>query len=558
MRQPSTRRRFAARVTSGIVATLLLSAALPPAARAAEPNGAGSHADLVSLFREFLEWRTPPAAEGVVDYSPTAVAARRAEMERFQTRLLDMGVARWERAQKVDYLAVRAHFDEEEFILTVTRPWARDPVFYTDPLLRTAFTDLPARGEALAALQQRLRAIPKILEQARQHLTEVAGDYADLAIFNLSTDDGVNAGHPYREVPPAGVIGWYEDLLARASAQPELKADISGALQAVRGFHDWLVANRSRMTAENGVGKAALDWYLKHVKMIPLTSDEVLLLAQREFDRLWSFYAIERHRNRRLPEIALPTSREEYHRRLAETDARIRKFLVEEQFITIPDYIPTDWQEMGFNVPWIERKNPPNFWEQVQYRDPTPDHLHAVIPGHRFDTRVEQHLAHPIRQVSFGDRREGWAVYLEEAALQAGLLDDLPRTRELIYVFGLWRAARTIGDVRNQWNEWNVAQTHEYWQREVPWLDEFVARRYSYLRPTPATSLHYTMGAIQMSRLLADRRRQLGDAFVLGRFHDEFMSKGRIPIALIRYEMTGDETDVREFWKRTRLADLKR
>ncbi len=556
--RPSRRMpRLALHLASWLAITLL-SGAWPTAARAAEPNGRGSYEDLVSLFREFLAWRDPAPVDGVVDYAPAAVEARRAEMQRFQDRLLDMGAVRWERAQKVDYLAVRAHFDEQEFVLTVTRPWARDPVFYTDQLLRVAFTDLPVRGDQHAALQARLRAVPRVLQQAKRDLTEVAGDYADLAIFNLANDDGVNAGHPYREVPPAGIIGWYEDLLSRASAQPDLKDDIAAALAAVRDFHQWLVANRSRMTAQNGVGKAALDWYLRHVKMIPLTSDEVLLLAEREFDRLWGFYALERHRNRRLPEIPLPTSREDYHQRLAETDARIRRFLVEEQFITIPDYIPTDWQDMGFNVPWIERKNPPNFWEQVQYRDPTPDHLHAVIPGHRFDTRIEQHRAHPIRQVSFGDRREGWAVYLEEAALQTGLLDDLPRTRELIYVFGLWRAARTVGDVRNQWNEWDVAQTHAYWQREVPWLDEFVARRYSYLRPTPATSLHYTMGAIQMSRLLAERKRQLGDRFVLRDFHDEFISKGRIPIALIRYEMTGDETDVRRFWARTRLADLKR
>ena len=37
----------------------------------------------------------------------------------------------------------------------------------------------------------------------------------------------------------------------------------------------------------------------------------------------------------------------------------------------------------------------------------------------------------------------------------------------------------------------------------------------------------------------AHRRQQLGERFVLKEFHDEFMRKGRIPLALIRYEMTG-------------------
>lgn len=59
-----------------------------------------------------------------------------------------------------------------------------------------------------------------------------------------------------------------------------------------------------------------------------------------------------------------------------------------------------------------------------------------------------------------------------------------------------------------------------------------------------------------MFRLLAERKRQLGDAFVLQEFHDEFMAKGRIPLALIRYEMTGYDQDVEKFWQRQPLAEF--
>lgn len=313
------------------------------------------------------------------------------------------------------------------------------------------------------------------------------------------------------------------------------------------------------MTAPNGVGPEALDWFLKHAKLIPYTSAEILVLAQRELERTWAYYALDEHRNRKLPALTLSKSRDEYHRRLAETDAKIRRFLVEEEFITIPDHIPTDWQEMGFNVPFIDRGTQPNYWEQVQYRDPSPDHLHAVIPGHRFDGRIEERNPHPIRgKISFGDRREGWAVYLEEAALLAGLFEDRPRTRELIYIFGLWRAARTIGDVRNQRNELSAPETIEYWMRWTPFLDENVSRRYAYLRASPGHGLHYTIGAIQVCKLLGERRHQLGPKFVLKDFHDDFMSRGRLPVALIRYEMTGYDDQVREFWNRTPVSALTR
>ena len=68
--------------------------------------------------------------------------------------------------------------------------------------------------------------------------------------------------------------------------------------------------------------------------------------------------------------------------------------------------------------------------------------------------------------------------------------------------------------------------------------------------------MEYTIGNIQMFRLLAERKRQLADKFNLKEFHDEFISKGRIPISLIRYEMTGYEKDVEEFWNRPPITSI--
>ena len=430
-------------------------------------------------------------------------------------------------------------------------------MFYVAPLLDVAFTELPAEGNALDKLQSDLRAIPGSLEAARSNLSEVAIDYADLAIRSLTLSDGVENGYPYREKPPAGVIGWYEDLYARADAQPNLRKDISTALDAIRKFHTWLVDNRDDMTGENGVGKEALDWWVQNALLLPYTSDEMVVLAERELERMWGFYALERHRNRDLPEIRISSSRADYQQRLAATDKLMRGWLQDDAIISIPEFIPTDWRVMGYNVPWIVRATPPNFWEQVQFRDPAPDHLHAVIPGHRYDALMAKHNPHPIRgTVNFGARWQGWAVYLEEAGLQGGVLEERPRTRELIYIFGLWRAARTLGDIYNQWNEMTAAETAEYWLEVTPMLDPNVARKYAYLRPAPGHGLEYTIGNIQMWRLLAERKRQMGEEFVLQEFHDNFMSKGRIPIALIRYEMTGYDKDVKTFWQRSPLSDV--
>ena len=531
------------------------------------PDGSGTYDDLVPLFQEFLEWTNPARASGNVpnrdiagsatdvypDYSEAAVERRRAKMRDFQDRLEDMAVVDWELDQQIDYLAVRSRFDQHDFLLNVSRPWSRDPGFYVDQMLRITFADLPLDDSETTALRTRLEAISLLVEQAKNNLTEVAADYADLAIFNLTRSDGVGHGYPYRETPPAGVIGWYDDFGERADTQqPDLRADIAAAGESVREFHDWLVAHRGEMTGKGGVGREMFDWYLKHVKLMPYDADQIVTLGLRELDRLWSVYALEQHRNRDLPPIELPVSEGEYAARIDSTDTHIRDFLVEQDIITIPDYIGT----LDTNVPWIVRPSGPNFWEQVQFRNPTPDHVHAVIPGHRFDGLVAQHNTHPIRgKIASGARIEGWGTYLEEATMNAGLLDDRPRVRELIYIFGIFRAARVPADVWLQLNEMTVNEVVAWWIERTPWLGEDVARVDAeiYLRRPPGYGLGYSIGMLQMQQLLADRKRQLGDDFDLKEFHDTVMAAGRLPISLIRWEMTGLDDEVRDLWRRERL-----
>lgn len=543
---------------AGAACFLFLSTAQP--AFASPSPGTGSYEALTALFEDFIDWKDPEPIDGAVDYSPETVERRRDALRAYQAQLANIGVADWDRHQQVDYLAARAQFDQHDFLLNVTRPWARDPGYYIDPLQRLAYTELPAEGEALETLRARLQSVPDYLAQARINLIAPAADYADLAIHSLSNPDGVGHGHPYRPVQPAGLIGWFEDIRARAAQdQPELIDDIERAQQAIADFQDWMIENRPAMTADAGIGREAYDWYLRHVKLMPYDTDEVIDLAQRELERTWAFYVLERHRNRDLPELELPESEEEYHAQLAGSDALIRDWLVREEFITIPEYVPQDWREMGFNAPWIVRPNGPMFWEQIMYRDVSPDHLHATIPGHRFDGHLARRVDHPIRgRIHDSGRTEGWGLYVEEAPLQLGLFDERPRTREFIYVFGIFRAVRTIGDVHMQRNEMTVEETMDYWKEWTPYLDDDVARVDAaiYLRRPPGYGISYTIGMFQLQKLLMDRARQLGEDFVLQDFHDYLMQAGRLPVSLLRYDLTGHDDEIAALWDHTPLSEL--
>jgi uncharacterized protein (DUF885 family) len=65
------------------------------------------------------------------------------------------------------------------------------------------------------------------------------------------------------------------------------------------------------------------------------------------------------------------------------------------------------------------------------------------------------------------------------------------------------------------------------------------SEQHLYLRQ-PAYGTSYLIGKIQIERLIADRERQLGNAFTLRTFMDEYDAAGLIPISLIRWELTGE------------------
>jgi hypothetical protein len=257
--------------------------------------------------------------------------------------------------------------------------------------------------------------------------------------------------------------------------------------------------------------------------------------------------ALLRHRNRNLPQLTLSRSAAEQAEKIKATDAAVRRFLTDEEIVTIPDYVG----DLGTNTPYIERPGGPNFWEQIQFRDPIPDHLHAVIPGHRFDAVLAARDTRPIRgPYSDGGRAEGWATYLEEALMLAGGTRHSPRADEFMQLFGIFRAARVPADIAMQHNRWSVAEAVAAMRARTPWLDEDVARVDAeiYLRRPPGYGVAYTIGKLQMDALLADRAAQLGEAFSLRAFHDDFLAAGRLPIALTRYEMTGLDDEVALFW----------
>ncbi len=302
------------------------------------------------------------------------------------------------------------------------------------------------------------------------------------------------------------------------------------------------------MTEPAFVGLDNYDWYLRNVLLMPYSSADLRTIAARELERARTFLAIDRHRNRGLPEIIPADSAEDHAARVEEAEARIRDFMEGKDLVTIPPGLPDRFETDAY---WIVREGGTrHFWEEITYRDPLNNHIHASIPGHRFDGLVQRLNDNPIRSLyRDGVRSEGWAFYIEEMFLQMGILDDRPRAKELFYIAQLKRAARVPAELAMQDGQIDLSEAIDYLVEQVPLMEPDLAR-YDlaiYLR-RPTYGMNYVMGKVQLEALLSDRALQLGDDFDLGEFHDAFLAAGPIPISLIRWEMTGLDDEVATLW----------
>jgi hypothetical protein len=75
-------------------------------------------------------------------------------------------------------------------------------------------------------------------------------------------------------------------------------------------------------------------------------------------------------------------------------------------------------------------------------------------------------------------------------------------------------------------------------------LTKCISQRIRARQLSDPTYLYYTLGKLQILRLPEDYHKKMGSAFSLGKFHDEFMSQGEPPIAVVRQAKLGDDSPV--------------
>ncbi len=527
--------------------------------------------DLAQIFAAAQGLRQPEIANGIPDFSTSAIERQKTQLRDLRSRFDALDPAGWPIPDKVDYLLVRAELDMLDYGFHIYRATSRNPAFYLSSvssfgmLSGAALSGLgrlvqqppPFSQDRAAAILAHMRGIPAILEQAKRNLSEPVREMARWALRDLA-----NAG--------AASTAFAERL--RTHFPEELADELDAAAAdmglALESYRQWLENRLPGMAGARPIGRDLYDWILRRIWLLPFDAEDILRLGEQEFARYLAFTSFEESRNRGLPQLTGARTTAEYAAR-TEAEARsIRRFLEERRALDIPDYVgPYRRTEMpayiqafslwaalsGYRTPGngvvkysVPEDHPytQTYWESIMRVDPSTNLFHDGIPGHHMQGIVSGRHPSPIR-AGRRDRfkSEGWSTYWEETAVQLGYYDERPRSRELIYNFLRLRAMRIIVDVKMALGEMSVDEAVAALM-SIP-LDERIASEEALdFLAAPTGGIVYLVGKLQIERLLADRRRQLGAAFDLAAFHNELLAAAWVPIELTRWEMTGKGENV--------------
>ena len=514
------------------------------------------HADLVDLFEDWRAFERPPMLDGAPDYTAETFAARQPGFERMRARLAAIDTTGWSVPHQVDWHLVWAEMNGYEFNQRVLKPWVRDPAFYQSVWMHRsdvpahegpthhAVTELWTYSFPLSAseeqrLIQDLSVIPPLMQQARRNLTGNARELWIAGIRNIRQQHA-NLG----------------TLRQRAGmeASPALLAVIAECEDATNELVTWLEAEAETKTGPSGIGTDNYTWWQQNVHLLPMTWEDEVRLLKRELDRAWASLKLEEHRNRNLPPLTAATTPEEMLQKADQSVLRLLTFFEEQDMVTMKDYFePTLLDHRAQFAPEATR----NFFQIGAHYDPLPLLTHMVhwIELARMDS--EPH-ASPIRAPLlyniWDSRNEGTATGVEEMFMHAGLYDDSPRSRELVWILVAQRAARGLGSLYAHANEMTMEEAggiHMDWTPRG-WMktekDLLIFEQHLYLRQ-PGYGTSYITGKYLLERTLADASKQAeerGEDFHLGRFFDRLYAIDSIPISLARWEMTGLDDEIRE------------
>ena len=523
------------------------------------------------LGKDFWMWREATVFRSADDmpriaHSPLwlprfdeeSVRERRATLATFVERWRALDDSAEPLEARVDYRLIGSAIARVHWETDVTRSWQRDAVFaasqilgpYYDLLLQPA----PFSPERQAGLVAVLLAVPAQVLVARENLAAAGvSELASVAADLLGTIDADLTASVAALAP----------VVSEATASALADA-VAPAAAALAGFAAWLEAEAPTMPNLTPVGRESFEWYLRHVALVATAPEQLVAAAEQEYSRAVAWELASRTRPAGSARPAATS--DEQHATEARDETAVREFYESRGILSqaghghyltaeIPAYLRgltwlgvpddlTDEHRLGSDgTSYMPAPDSDlGYFYAANALDPR---LGIVHEGAHFQQLVRAwgHEREIRRRYYDSAANEGIAHYNEELMTQAGLFDGDDASLTIVHNFVRLRALRVVVDVNLAIGAYSFAEAVDQFVRRVPMDAGTATEETAMYLSGPGLAMAYTTGKLQLLRLIADAAERQG--FSARAFHDSVWKNGNVPFSLQRWELLGDDADVR-------------
>lgn len=165
---------------------------------------------------------------------------------------------------------------------------------------------------------------------------------------------------------------------------------------------------------------------------------------------------------------------------------------------------------------------------------------HEGVPGHHLQIATAQELKgipQFRKMIPFTAYAEGWALYIEWLAKQAGWYNNDPFGDLGRLQAELFRAVRLVVDTGIHAQHWTREQAIAYMLDKTGIGEKEVKAEIERYIVSPGQACAYKIGMLKIQELRARAQRELGDKWNEREFHDVLLRNGALPLEILEQQV---------------------
>ena len=208
----------------------------------------------------------------------------------------------------------------------------------------------------------------------------------------------------------------------------------------------------------------------------------------------------------------------------------------------VPEYSEQNQAGGYYMSPALDGSRPGVFYANLYDIKQTPTYsmrtlaFHEAIPGHHLQValNLENESLSLYRRFGYGTSAfsEGWALYAERLALEAGLAED-PYDELGVLQSELFRAVRLVVDTGIHYKRWSREEAMAYMKNVTGMSDTEVRVEIERYIVWPGQACSYKVGMLKILELREKAKEKLGENFNIKDFHSVILEQGQPPLFIV-------------------------